>query len=190
MGGDTKPIRTVGGRPMLHRVLAAVTDAEPRVVVGPPGLPVPVGAYRTQETPAGSGPVAGLAAGLGRLPARTRWVAVVAADLPFLTPEAVASLRRAARTGGHDGALYVDHDGRPQWLCGVWRVAALRDRLRELPAGPAGVALRALFEPVRFHRLAVLGPVAPPWYDCDTETQLRRAEEWHERAGAVDGGGG
>ncbi|MGW5673394.1 NTP transferase domain-containing protein, partial [Micromonospora sp. NPDC003776] len=34
MGGVDKPARPVGGRPMLHRVLAAVADADQRLVVG------------------------------------------------------------------------------------------------------------------------------------------------------------
>ncbi|MBM0207341.1 nucleotidyltransferase family protein, partial [Micromonospora sp. STR1s_5] len=34
MGGVDKPALPVGGRPMRDRVLAAVTDATPRVVVG------------------------------------------------------------------------------------------------------------------------------------------------------------
>src|SRR3954468_9055653 len=40
MGGQAKPQLDVGGRPMLATVLAAVADARPRVVVGPPqGVP-------------------------------------------------------------------------------------------------------------------------------------------------------
>src|SRR3954454_3569024 len=43
MGGADKPLRPVAGQSMLSRVLAAVGDAEPRVIVGPvpPDLPVP-----------------------------------------------------------------------------------------------------------------------------------------------------
>ncbi|MEV1145384.1 NTP transferase domain-containing protein, partial [Micromonospora sp. NPDC049799] len=35
MGGTDKPARPVAGRPMRDRVLAAVPDADPRILVGP-----------------------------------------------------------------------------------------------------------------------------------------------------------
>src|SRR4051794_32414899 len=49
-GGGAKPRRGVGGRPMLAPVLAAVADAEPRIVVGPP-QPVPQGVVVVREDP-------------------------------------------------------------------------------------------------------------------------------------------
>ncbi len=58
MGGADKPTIPVAGQSMLTRVLAAVHDADPQVVVGrvPPDLPVPVAS--TTEQPPGGGPVA------------------------------------------------------------------------------------------------------------------------------------
>src|SRR3954469_15553631 len=62
MGGADKPALPVAGQSMLIRVLAAVHDADPRVVVGlvPPDLPVQV--HSTREDPPGGGPVAAAAA--------------------------------------------------------------------------------------------------------------------------------
>jgi molybdopterin-guanine dinucleotide biosynthesis protein A len=65
LGGATKPLIPVGGRTMLDRVLAAVADATPRIVVGPAELAVPPGVIRISEHPPGGGPVAALAAALG-----------------------------------------------------------------------------------------------------------------------------
>lgn len=69
LGGAAKPTLAVGGEPMLSRVLAAVSDAAGRVVVGPASLSsiVPAGVRVVQEEPAGGGPVAALAAGLAEL---------------------------------------------------------------------------------------------------------------------------
>lgn len=66
MGGVDKPALPVGGRPMRDRVLAAVADAAPRVLVGPAGA-VPPGVRVTREDPPGGGPVAAAAAGLALL---------------------------------------------------------------------------------------------------------------------------
>ncbi|MEU1807949.1 molybdenum cofactor guanylyltransferase [Micromonospora aurantiaca (nom. illeg.)] len=94
MGGVDKPARAVGGRSMLHRVLAAVADADQRIVVGSSG-PVPEGVRTTREEPPGGGPVAATAAGLALLDSGTTTVALLAADLPLLTAAAVTELRRA-----------------------------------------------------------------------------------------------
>jgi molybdenum cofactor guanylyltransferase len=193
LGGADKPALTVSGVPMLHRVLAAVADADPRVVVGPVRAGLPAGVRQLCEEPAGGGPVAAVAAGLAAVPDSCPLVAVLAADLPFLTAGTVAALRRASapepargatRDGGEsdggegpDGAVVVDDDGRDQLLCGVWRVAALRARVAALGA-PRGRAVRDLLAGLRYTRVAVGAPGPPPWYDCDTEDDLRRAEEW------------
>ncbi|MBO0869424.1 MAG: NTP transferase domain-containing protein, partial [Micromonosporaceae bacterium] len=47
LGGLAKPALTVGGTRMVDRVLAAVADAGPRVVVAPGDLPLPAGVLRT-----------------------------------------------------------------------------------------------------------------------------------------------
>lgn len=177
LGGVSKPTLTVAGRPMLHRVLAAVEDASPRVVVGPPELPLPAGVARTREEPPGGGPVAATAAGLAVVPAGGGHVALLAADLPLLTTDAIRRLRRAADIPALDGAVFVDNDGRPQWLCGVWRVDALRARLAAF-GEPAGVPIRALLGDLRAAYLAASGAGPPPWWDCDTGADMRRAEEW------------
>ncbi|MFD2766342.1 molybdenum cofactor guanylyltransferase [Micromonospora eburnea] len=199
MGGVDKPGRAVGGRPMLHRVLAAVADATPRIVVGPAG-PVPDGVRVTREEPPGGGPVAATAAGLALLDPDTTTVALLAGDLPLLTPAAVADLRRALggpgggpASGRHrpadgaarlaaDVACYVDGDGRRQQLCGVWRVAALRaavDRLAAERGGTVdGAPVRGLLAGADVREVSWSGSGPPPWFDCDTDEDVRRAEEW------------
>ncbi|MER7333397.1 MULTISPECIES: NTP transferase domain-containing protein [unclassified Micromonospora] len=212
MGGVDKPARTVGGRPMRDRVLAAVADAAPRIVVGPPG-PVPAGVRVTREEPPGGGPVAAAAAGLALVPAGTPVVALLAADLPLLTRAAIGGLL-GHLDAGHDGVCYVDGEGRRQTLCGVWRVAALRAALDRLAAertatqpaaaaertaateperaaaepairaglggtaSLAGAPIRALLAGLRVREVPWSGAGPPPWFDCDTDEDVRRAEEW------------
>ena len=179
MGGADKPALAVAGRPMLHRVLAAAVDARPRVVVGPPRSGLPADVVRVREEPPGGGPVAATAAGLRVLPG-TGLVALLAADLPYLTGAVLAHLSDALRSPELDGAVPVDDGGRRQLLCGVWRIEALLVRLDAL-GPPTGQPFRRLVEGLRIAALSVPGAAGaspPPWYDCDTEEDLRRAEEW------------
>lgn len=162
---------------MLGRVLDAVGGASPRVVVGPARPDVPDDVVQVREHPPGGGPVAAIAAGLEAI-GRAELVAVLAADLPFLTRAEVDLLRAALAAGDRDGVVFVDAAGREQWLCGVYRAAALRRAVAALDP-PAGRPMRLLVAGLRLATLdrpATGGP--PPWYDCDTEEDYRRAEEW------------
>lgn len=186
LGGADKPARRVGGRAMLARVLDAVADAEPRIVVGPPStLGLPIGVRATTERPPGGGPVAAVAAGLALVPDEVRSVAVLAADLPMLTADAMAALR--ATLSMVDGALFVDADGRRQLLCGVWRAVALRHALDAVAAARggelAGAAMRAVVERLAVTEVLWSDAGPPPWFDCDTDDDLRKARRW---AGETD----
>jgi molybdopterin-guanine dinucleotide biosynthesis protein A len=168
LGGQAKPQLEVGGRSMLAAVLAAVEGADPRVVVGPP-QPVPAGVLVVREEPPGGGPVPALAAGLAVV--GTDVVAVLAADLPFVTPAVVTELR--TRLTG-DGVLVVDDTGTDQLLLGVWRTAVLRAALVGVrPHAP----LRGVLAPlaVRRYRPSVPPGAPAPWTDCDTPAELAHA---------------
>ena len=170
LGGQPKPQLDVGGRTMLAAVLAAVDGAAQRIVVGPP-QPVPDGVELVRETPPGGGPVPALAAGLAAVDPATEVVAVLAADLPFVTRALVEELR--GRLDG-DGVLVVDGTGRDQLLLGLWRTAALR---AAAVGARAHAPLRGVLAPLSVTRYRP--PVVPgepaPWTDCDTPAELARA---------------
>ena len=184
-----KPGLLVGGVRLLDRVLAAVPDADPRIVVGPP-QPVPSDVRLVRERPPGGGPVAALAAGLSvDAPAlRIGWLAVLAGDLPFLTPEVITALRTGAI--GHDGAVLVDPAGRDQYLAGVYRVDALGRALVSV-GPPSGVPLRRVVTRLDLARVpASPGPdAAPPWLDCDDAEDLRVAEVFAREASGQSSAG-
>ncbi|MEU0547204.1 NTP transferase domain-containing protein [Micromonospora sp. NPDC005979] len=196
MGGADKPALPVGGRSMRDRVLAAVADATPRVLVGPADN-LPNGVRVTREEPAGGGPVAATAAGLALLDPDTTLVALLAADLPLLTRAAIDDLLTHLTAGAGpaagnlavpqagsdlDGVCFVDADGRRQSLCGVWRVGALRAGLARLAAERGGsldgAPVRALLAGLAIREVPWSGEGPPPWFDCDTDEDVRRAEEW------------
>jgi molybdenum cofactor guanylyltransferase len=135
LSGVDKTMLEVGGKPLLHRAVAALDRARPVVVVGPERAGVP-GVRWTREDPPGSGPVAAVTAGLGLL-GEPGLVAVLAGDLAAIRASTVDKL--VAAVGAADGAVLVDSGGRRQWLIGVWRTARLR---AALPAQPENAALR------------------------------------------------
>ncbi|MGW0435281.1 molybdenum cofactor guanylyltransferase [Micromonospora sp. NPDC003197] len=190
MGGADKPAVPVGGRPMRDRVLAAVAGCVPRIVVGPvrtsgvgPDLPADV--QVTREDPPGGGPVAATAAGLALIDPTVTTTALLAGDLPMLTAEAIRHLAERLAASDADGVVYLDDTGRRQLLCGVWRTEALRvaiDRLHAERAAEghslAGASMRALMSGLRVAEVSWADPGPPPWFDCDTDDDVRRAEEW------------
>src|SRR5689334_12070480 len=105
--GVDKPEQLVGGRRLLDIALAAVADADAVVVVGPP-REVPTGVTVVREDPPQRGPAAALAAGFAALPDGPADIAVLAADLPRITAEAVKAL--AAARSDAPVALAVDDD--------------------------------------------------------------------------------
>jgi len=168
MGTGLKPLVPVGGEPMLRRVLRALADAAQIVVVGPDDLAnhLTTAVRLTREEPPGSGPVAAIAAGARLLP-ESEWVAVVGGDLPFLSSDALASLRQKA----HEVAVYVDDEGRRQSMVTVWRGQALNRALEGVPRAMHGLLNAAVVTEVSWE-----GGHPPPWYDCDTPQDLERAE--------------
>jgi CTP:molybdopterin cytidylyltransferase MocA len=133
-----------------------------------PGSEPARGVRWVREEPAGGGPVAGLAAGVGVLPPAVALVVVGAGDAPF-AGEAVPLLLDAL-DDGLDGAIAVDPQGRDQPLLAVYRVAPLR---AALPASPADTSLRELVGRLRLARVPV-GPRAA--LDLDTPEDLATAE--------------
>jgi molybdopterin-guanine dinucleotide biosynthesis protein A len=173
LGGQDKPGLLVRNRTLIGSVVAAGTAAGARqvIVVGPerPGLD---GVRFVTEEPPGAGPVPALRRGLAE--AAAPWVAVLAADLPFLRAVHLGTLLRAA--GGHCGAVLADDAGRPQWLAGCWRAEALGRQA----AAYDGASLHGLFGPLApvLVSLAHAAGGPPPWFDCDTPEDLRRARGW------------
>jgi molybdenum cofactor guanylyltransferase len=192
MDGADKPGLEVGGTAMVVSVAraAAAAGTGRLVVVGPQragavqaGLAavaaqLPGGFVRVREEPAGAGPVPALRRGLAEVTAP--WVAVLAADLPFLAGEHLTGLLAAGSGSGAAGAVLADDAGRPQWLAGLWQANLLALGLAEYDGSSLG-GLLAPLDPVLL-RPAVAAARPAPWQDCDTAADLAAARA------AVDGG--
>jgi molybdopterin-guanine dinucleotide biosynthesis protein A len=171
LGGVAKPQLLVGGRTLLDRAVAAVSAAQHVVVVGPV-QPVERAVIFAREEPAGAGPVAAIAAGLGHTAADT--VVLLGADLPWIAPAVPVLL---AAIPSHGVALLVDATGRRNHLAAAWQRGALVAALAGL-GDPAGASMRALIEAVE-----AVEPVPDPdgWgRDCDTWDDLNDARTHRE----------
>jgi molybdopterin-guanine dinucleotide biosynthesis protein A len=165
LDGVDKPGLLIGGVSLLDRVLAAVDGADRTVVVGPARVTArPVEWVR--EDPPGSGPVAGLAAGVAKCAAPV--VLTLAADLPWIAP---AISRLTAAVSDLDVAVLVDGSGRRSLLTAAWRRASLVAALDRVDA-PAGVAVRRLFDGAAVVEVADEGGWSE---DCDTWEAIERA---------------
>jgi molybdopterin-guanine dinucleotide biosynthesis protein A len=172
LGGQDKPGLVVGDDTLIASVARAGTGAgAAQIVVAGPERPGLAGVSFVCEEPPGAGPVAALRRGLAE--ASAPWVAVLAADLPFLRASHLKALRAAAEGG--PGAILVDDTGRPQWLAGCWQTEILRRAV----AGYHQDSLRGLLGPLApvLVRLTLPPGEPPPWLDCDTPEDLRRARD-------------
>jgi molybdopterin-guanine dinucleotide biosynthesis protein A len=192
LGGVDKPAIRVGGVPMIERVLAAAAPFGRILIVGSSDAgssdagtsDAGTGVATIRESPPGGGPVAAIGAAVDAVgPKLADVVAILGSDLPLLDTAALADLRAIAGRGRADGAVYVDANGRRQWLCGAWRTASVAGQLAALAdvrGSLDGAALHELFGALAVAEVAH-GDGAPPWFDCDTEDDIRHAEEWLTR---------
>ncbi|MFE9256422.1 NTP transferase domain-containing protein [Streptomyces sp. NPDC006879] len=186
LGGADKPALSVGGRPLLDRVLGACGTAGTTVVVGTP-RPTLRPVTWAREQPPGGGPLAALAAGLRHTDAAT--VLVLSADLPFLTPATVRRLLTTLEAGDPDrpleGVLLTDSEGHDQPLVAAYQAAALRresDLLAAEHGHLGGLPLRLLTSELRLGRITS-GPLDS--FDCDTWEDLAAARAHIREHGTV-----
>jgi molybdopterin-guanine dinucleotide biosynthesis protein A len=185
MDGADKASIELQGITLLERALAATASAVEVVVVGeqvPTSRPV----TWTREDPSGGGPAAGLLAGLDRFLHPPDLVAVLAVDMPRVTPGTFARLEAALEadvalapdprvtlaapsTEPYDGALLVDADGRRQPLCAVYRATELQRARPENREDEHGMSMHRLISGLRLREV----PAAPgESVDVDTWRDL------------------
>lgn len=173
LGGADKASITVGAHTLLDRALAAVSDADRTIVVGP-DRDLPSAVIVVSEQPAGGGPAAAVVAGLAEV--MNPWVVVLACDMPFVTAAHVQRLKAAVTTSpsaGVDGATYVDSDGHRQLLAAIYRAESLRRSARALDA-VSGASMRALAECLTLVELEADSEMS---LDCDTWDDVARSRE-------------
>jgi molybdopterin-guanine dinucleotide biosynthesis protein A len=135
MGGGDKPMRTIGGRTILDRVIARLSPQCSGLILNANGDParfVSVGLkVVADDVPGFPGPLAGILAALDWTAANrpgTEWVLSAAGDCPFLPRDLVGRLHEARVRENAQLAVAASGD-QTHPVIGLWRVA-LRDELR------------------------------------------------------------
>jgi molybdopterin-guanine dinucleotide biosynthesis protein A len=164
--GGSKATRELAGRPMVAYAAAALAAVCERVaIVAKEGAELPAldGVARWDEPAEPLHPLTGI---VHALETAGEPVLVCAADMPFLTPEALRTLLAA---GGHAHAAVAVAGGVLQPVLGVYAPAALAVFREAEPGAPLTRTVEAL-DPVR----VALPP--PLVRSVDTREQLAAAE--------------
>ncbi|MCW2245384.1 molybdopterin-guanine dinucleotide biosynthesis protein A [Azospirillum fermentarium] len=138
MGGGDKSLLTLGGQPILSRVIAAARPQVGALVLNANGDPsrfaetgLPVAADVVEGY---AGPLAGVLTGMDWAAANAPgavWVASFATDTPFLPADLVERLLRAVRDEGADLAC-ARSGGRDHPVFGLWPVRLAGDLRRAM----------------------------------------------------------
>jgi len=135
MGGGDKPMRTIGGRTILERVIARLEPQCSGLILNANGDPARFASFGLQviadDVPGFPGPLAGILAALDWTAANRpeiEWVLSAAGDCPFLPRDLVARLHEARERENAQLAVGAS-GGQSHPVIGLWRVA-LRDELR------------------------------------------------------------
>jgi molybdenum cofactor guanylyltransferase len=191
MGGGDKPLRLLGGRPLLDHVLERLRPQVAATILNANGDPGRFAAYGLPVVPDGlpdhPGPLAGVLAALDwaaehrpDLP----WVLSVAGDGPFLPLDLAARLHTARAEAGAPLACACSA-GQTHPPIAIWPTS-LRDDLRAaLLAGE-----RKIDRWTTRHGIAHAGwPTEPfdPFFNANAPEDLAEAER-HLRAAAETGG--
>ena len=166
LGGTSKADLIVRGERLLDKVLRAASGAGRTIVVG--DVTVPPGVLVTREDPPGTGPAAGIVAGLAEVSAE--WVLVLACDLPG-AERGAALLLGGAPEG--DGRCLVGPDGVKQHLAALYRTTALRSAAAGY-GDPRNRSIKGLVAPLD---LAEVATDADTTDDIDTWADHAR---WNE----------
>jgi molybdopterin-guanine dinucleotide biosynthesis protein A len=189
MGGGDKPMRKIGGKTILERVIARLAPQCGGLIINANGDParftgfgLPVVADDVADYP---GPLAGILAALDWAAAHrpgVRWVLSAAGDCPFLPRDLVARLD-AARAA-QDAELAVAASGqRTHPVVGLWSVR-LRHELRQALVVEG---VRKIDRWTARYRIATATwPAEPldPFFNANTIDDIAEAD----RLAALDGG--
>ncbi len=188
MGGGDKPMRQIGGRTILDRVIARLKPQCGELILNANGDParfarfgLPVIPDTVEDFP---GPLAGILAALDWAAAHRPGVSIVlsaAADCPFLPRDLVARLNQALVN--EDAQLAVAASGgQSHPVIGLWRVA-LRDELRH--ALVQDNIRRVDRWTARYKLATVAWPTAPldPFFNANTMEDVAEGERLAELDG-------
>jgi molybdopterin-guanine dinucleotide biosynthesis protein A len=189
MGGGDKPMRTIGGRTILERVIARLSPQCDGLILNANGDPARFSAFGlpviSDDVADFPGPLAGILAALDWMAANrpnVEWIVSAAADCPFLPRDLVARLYQALQEQNAQLAVAAS-GGQSHPVIGLWSVN-LREELRHALVVED---IRKIDRWTARYKLATVNwPTTPldPFFNANTVEDIAEAE----RLAALDGG--
>jgi len=188
MGGGDKPMRMIGGRTILSRVITRLAPQCNGLILNANGDPARFAAFGLPVIADGvadfPGPLAGILAALDWAAAnrpKVKWMLSAAGDCPFLPRDLVARLHRALTDENAELAVAAS-GGQSHPVIGLWGVS-LREELRHALIVED---IRRIDRWTTRYRLATVSwPTTPldPFFNANTAEDIAEAE----RIAALDG---
>jgi molybdopterin-guanine dinucleotide biosynthesis protein A len=187
MGGGDKPLRTIGGKPLLDHLLARLAPQVPAVILNANGDPARFASYGLAVVPDGlpdhPGPLAGILAALDQAAAShpgLPWVVSVTGDAPFIPADLVERLH-AARESADVPLVCARSGGQTHPPIGLWPVALREELRRALLAGERKIDRWT----ARFGCAHADWPAEPfdPFFNANAPEDLAFAERLLQEAG-------
>lgn len=181
MGGGDKPLRTLGGKPILDHVVARARPQVRSLLLNVNGDPARFASYGLPMAgdviKGHAGPLAGILTGMEwarKTHPEAKWLASFATDAPFFPATLVQDLRRAAEAEGAEIACAQSGE-RTHPVFALWSVA-LADDLR---AAMIGEDMRKIDAwTARYRIVHVDFPTDPfdPFFNINKPENLAEAE--------------
>lgn len=175
MGGGDKPLRLLGGRPMLDHVLDRLAPQVAAIALNANGEAARFAAYAlpvwADTLPDHPGPLAGILAAMEASP--LPWVVTVPGDSPFLPRDLVARLHRVREAAGVALACAAS-GGFTHPPIALWPTSLAADLRAAITAGE-----RKIDRWTARHGVATAEwPTAPhdPFFNANTPEELAEAE--------------
>lgn len=168
MGGGDKPLRNLGGRPMLAHVLERLAPQCAGLAINANGDPARFAAFGlpvwADTVPGNPGPLAGILAALESSP--LPWVVTVTGDTPFLPADLVERLH-----GARAGLACAASAGRVHPPVALWPRRLAGELRAAIEAGERRVGVWAAA-----HDVATVEWEGDPFLNVNTPEELAAAE--------------
>jgi molybdopterin-guanine dinucleotide biosynthesis protein A len=181
MGGGDKPMRTIGGRTIMERVIARLAPQCDQLILNANGDPSRFSAFGLPIVPDNiegfAGPLAGVLAALDWSAAHrpsVEWVLSTATDSPFLPRDLARRLHQARMAVGSEISVAAS-GGHVHHVIALWNVS-LRDQLRD--ALVKEDIRKVGFWMARYKPATATWPDAPldPFFNANTIEDIAEAE--------------
>lgn len=182
MRGGDKPMRTVGGRPILERVIERLTPQCGGLILSANGNPERFAAFGLPVVPDSVegfvGPLAGILAALEWAAANKpaiEWVVSTATDCPFLPRDLVTRLQQT-RTAASAELAVAASGGQAHHVIGLWNVAMRGDMRHALVTE----GIRKVSRWTQRYKVATVEwPTIPldPFFNANTIEDVDQAEQ-------------